>query len=1188
MKATKTRFNKLTAWVLTLAMLMTFIPGFTLSASAALDTSVSGGCNGDHTGYTVLTLNKNGDIEITKVGNYYLEMNYNSSVKNSFIYLKSISGDITICLNGHKITYNGGSNSDILDGHNKQNKFVTVNLCDCKGTGILENTASKGNCVRVDGDVTFNMYGGTLKGKGTGVLTAPGGTYGDSRDNGIFNMYGGTIMTDNYAVQNEGVFNYHGGTISSEKSEGAVYNDYWTGDFYPSGFGYMKVYGEKTVSIYLPYYRTIDTSNMTGGMITVNAESNDSDIPVTGSNKSDISSYFRSAKEGYIIQNGENNVVTLHKHTYSEATCSALPTCACGYSEGEYDDSKHAPAEEWSYENGKHYHKCLYGCDAHLDETACSGGEATCLELAVCEVCNNEYGTVNPDNHESDEVYYDKISDFLHGKYYSCCQALKNDELHDASVAATCGGIAYCSVCNSSYGGTDNTNHTGVLEWFRDSDSYCSQKWSCCGIYEQRYADHKYSYTKGDADDTIVGTCTNCGANGTLRLILDSGVYNGSAFSASVSRNGAMLGRSAMSGRKVYFDCADGCTDAGHHSVSLTLGGVTVTKDFEIQKRPLSAAKVYAFSKSYDGTADIDINSVLLDGVVIYSKGYYESYDFDDVKDDVKIDLSNAELVLPSAAPGYYETAVMSGFQFTGVDVDNYLLPEDAVEVHIVNTSGHEYEIRECALYITAENQEVYGDNGIDTTKFILEGVPEGFTVSGITLEETDNYIVVNYNNLKVVQDGTGEDVTDYFYVSSSYDANLTRVCEGHTTDGNGFCETGNCDAYDIPDMAVETDEWGSEVIWYEIENAGQLYWFAQQVNDYGNNYINGRLTRDIEVNEDLTAENLMEWTPIGSDYPTYCGTFDGQGHLISGLYINQPDMDYVGFFGGTDYSYTVTGINIANSYFKGRSNVGAIFGYAGSNISDCAVYDDVTVIGESYVGGIAGGTSNGELKNSYSLADASDTEGDKKGLVGYNCLAISNCYTTADELVSHNDTNYGGSIENSYYLAETETEDGGKTKTQFENGEVAYLLQSGIIGETIYDEEWNEIGIAEPTKVWGQWIGEEEYPRFSDNKVYRDEHNGTYAYRNEIYGFDIIYLDKDKKTATVVFENAGTYTVIFTDYGENNSLSDMELKEITVTEPKAVAVTYTKDFLLGADDKIMLWSDMTNLVPKCEAYIVK
>ena len=32
---TKTRFNKLTAWLLTLAMLMTFIPSFTLTASAA-------------------------------------------------------------------------------------------------------------------------------------------------------------------------------------------------------------------------------------------------------------------------------------------------------------------------------------------------------------------------------------------------------------------------------------------------------------------------------------------------------------------------------------------------------------------------------------------------------------------------------------------------------------------------------------------------------------------------------------------------------------------------------------------------------------------------------------------------------------------------------------------------------------------------------------------------------------------------------------------------------------------------------------------------------------------------------------------------------------------------------------------------------------------------------------------------
>ena len=40
----------------------------------------------------------------------------------------------------------------------------------------------------------------------------------------------------------------------------------------------------------------------------------------------------------------------------------------------------HQAASEWTQENDKHYHKCIYGCDTHLDETDCSGGTATCFQ----------------------------------------------------------------------------------------------------------------------------------------------------------------------------------------------------------------------------------------------------------------------------------------------------------------------------------------------------------------------------------------------------------------------------------------------------------------------------------------------------------------------------------------------------------------------------------------------------------------------------------------------------------------------------------------------------------------------------------------------------------------------------------------------------------------------------------------
>ena len=81
-----------------------------------------------------------------------------------------------------------------------------------------------------------------------------------------------------------------------------------------------------------------------------------------------------------------------------------------------------------------------------------------------------------------------------------------------------------------------------------------------------------------------------------------------------------------------------------------------------------------------------------------------------------------------------------------------------------------------------------------------------------------------------------------------------------------------------------------------------------------------------------------------------------------------------------------------------------------------------------------------------------------------------------------------------------------------------------------------------------------------------------------------------ETKTASVVVPEAGTYTAIFADY-EGNGLKNIEYITITFTEETKGTIQdafITKGFSLAAGDKIMLWSDMPNLVPLCEAYIVK
>lgn len=108
----------------------------------------------------------------------------------------------------------------------------------------------------------------------------------------------------------------------------------------------------------------------------------------------------------------------------------------------------------------------------------------------------------------------------------------------------------------------------------------------------------------------------------------------------------------------------------------------------------------------------------------------------------------------------------------------------------------------------------------------------------------------------------------------------------------------------------------------YQISNKEELYWFAGLVNgdkSVCNDVVNqntaacAKLMNDIVVNsyydfsnhegESIFFSDWFFWTPIGKHgFNIYTGTFDGQGHTISGLYFescsnfydqNSKDYDY-------------------------------------------------------------------------------------------------------------------------------------------------------------------------------------------------------------------------------------------------------------------------------------------------------
>ena len=119
---------------------------------------------------------------------------------------------------------------------------------------------------------------------------------------------------------------------------------------------------------------------------------------------------------------------------------------------------------------------------------------------------------------------------------------------------------------------------------------------------------------------------------------------------------------------------------------------------------------------------------------------------------------------------------------------------------------------------------------------------------------------------------------------------------------------------------------------------------------------------------------------------------------------------------------------------------------------------------------------------------------------MGFSYAAITNSYTTAGSLVFGMNQSYGGSFENCYYLgSEDDGYDGttAMTSEQFASGEVAFLLQSGVAEEDIYDEEGNYSETVIP-EIWGQTIGTDSYPVLKGAKVYEVTNcKGETAYNN-------------------------------------------------------------------------------------------
>ena len=380
----------------------------------------------------------------------------------------------------------------------------------------------------------------------------------------------------------------------------------------------------------------------------------------------------------------------------------------------------------------------------------------------------------------------------------------------------------------------------------------------------------------------------------------------------------------------------------------------------------------------------------------------------------------------------------------------------------------------------------------------------------------------------------------DKVYQSAPCPANYTNTAQqtlDHSYTKDGVCS--RCGAWQ--EATLNGD-------YYEIHNQGQLRWFADQVNNNGRTDINARLMNDITINNKVLDDkgelisdtsNLKSWTPIGKSGNSFKGEFDGNSHTIRGLYFNDTNKGDVGLFGFVGAGGTVKNVTLADSYVSGSwyvggicgqnyggtvegcrntgrvygtrqfvggvcghnegtlqkscntgivygyQNVGGVCGYNKGTLQEC--YNTDTVEGTMCVGGVCGLNGNGHtLEKSYNTGTVTGTE-NVGGVCGQNAEStLQECYNIGTvsgttKVGGVCGLNYSGTVRNCYYLdTGATTADSGTSKTaaEFKSGEVAYLLQKAINDAT------TEGTPAE--QVWGQKIGEDDYPKLGGDKVYQ------------------------------------------------------------------------------------------------------
>ena len=598
-------------------------------------------------------------------------------------------------------------------------------------------------------------------------------------------------------------------------------------------------------------------------------------------------------------------------------------------------------------------------------------------------------GTFEGANHTISGLYFNNSTTNHVGLFGGICGTVMNVGVIDSYfkgqsyVGGVCGMI-------KNYGTITNCYNKGAVSGYREVGGVCGWMYSSSTITKSTITDC-YNTGKVSGKEYVGGVCGSIAVydseTATVTNCYNTGSVSGtSAVGGVCGINGAFFSNSTATVNKCY--------NTGAVSGSNEVGGVCGRNTTSPSYSTATVINCYNIGAV---SGDREVGGVCGNSAPVYDPGQNNAYTY--IKNCYNIgtvsgtssvggvcgsalfDFQSGTSYYSKIENCYYNTDIYSGYAVGNI------VEGGTVCTKVEGKTSAKFRSGEVAYLLFYGNNDGVWGQAIGTESYPVLGgqTVYQFTPTCSSGSENKAYSNTYYQN----------NIPDHYYI-------------------NGICSA--CGGY----QPAQKNEEG----YYEIDNAGQLFWFAGLVNgdtnvcDYNeetnasgtkqNKAAYAVLTANIVVNSGLAegktmlesleydasgnvtnGSNFVAWTPIEN----YTGTFDGQGYTVSGLYFNDSSKERVGLFGYVDSGGKISNVGVLDSYFQFRMRGGGICGHNKGEINNCT--NGGTVIGNSTGSGAGGvcGMNYGTVKDCKNTGSVSGTVTGIGGVCGaFYSGSIENC----------------------------------------------------------------------------------------------------------------------------------------------------------------------------------------------------